>query len=1480
MSQEPTQPAPAARPRRRRRLMRHGVTALIVLGLVTGIGAWVVTRSWFITAQLEPALERLLGGDVTIGSAEYHGSGRFMFFDVVLHARQHPGPSGEVCRIGRTDLVLDMDELFAGEIALRSVKLRDVRVRLSEDATVPGYFTFMGLNASRVGPKATLPPEIRIDDATVEVGVHNGLEYEKRGQRVFAGNMRPTVTDDGRPGWYRLTLLETGAAADEDTDNVFDDEVDVEIDGKWNARSNAHEFHISEVRLDDRVYDMCPKIVRLWWDRMDLQGHLSEVDFGWTPTEGFRARLAVEDVELTLPIDTEEMWARYRAGAIEESQGRPRMQVNSGTIELTQDSARLIDLEGELRSTEGGDMVGVPYEVSVEIDELPAIDWDDRERWLDEALDHAAFHMEFRADEFRVRRDEKDEVPAVELPLPVARVLEKFRFSDWVLSTAVAVWRDPPERAPDGSPITQRIESRGQAYITDGSGTYEKFQYPLRNVEAYLEFDTDKVTVHYVTGDGSSGAKVRISGTIAPPTQDAEVALQLTATGVPFDGELRGALHPDHQSIFDALLHHDSYRALREAGRLPTEATLEAFRHEVTVLETVLAEARQRADAAESERAEYAAKHVARLESDIGRRRAIIEAGLFAPGGSVDLDLQLARAAGPDQPTLTTGAMRFESFGLVYERFPYPLHVSSGRLEWRQDRVVLVGQGARGGLPVVTAGGGRGELRGEIVVQQRDGNVRAVPDLELEVRADEVSDVLYASMPLTAAERDDPDLTGAWPGRVLSRGGRLLRDLDLTGLLDYVADIGTDDEGSIDFDVALELREGRAVPAAALRELVSGVGSFDPDEWQLMDCAGTLRVSRDTIELGDLTGRVGRGRLALRGNVDLRSDPLDLFVEAEITEMEFGESLLGVVPAEHRARADELWERYRPQGLFDAHLKYRAHGGQTEMLDLTVRPRSMTVLLDDREVTLTRADEEGAVRIESDRVRFENLRLGVREAGRSDGTIELNGAIGMTSKIAPEGIRGEWMGGHLESPIVAEGIDLAAAGGHATRWREWSPRGSFDGSFRFVPGGDGPADYEITVTPSDLAFQLRGEELAMDLEPGGTFLMTPGWITLENVRCRRDEEVLDLSGEIELGGPLRLTLRLGFHGLLRGGHFEGVLPGVVQRALAAIELEEGQSTRLTGGLLSVLDVPAAHGEPGRHVEFTGRLLADDASIRTGVLITEIDGPIDIHVATGPDTLPRTVVRAQPHSANLLGQQVEAINVHVVIEGSEAVLREFRADARHGVISAEARAGVGQGKPYRFTAQFVGVPVSDFRVASPESDGKPAKPREDKGGRLYARFDLAGDRGDRASRTGRGVARVIGGPLTEVPLMLQVLQLFHLAVPGQWEYADAEFFIAGDRLVFEDLLFEATIMNNIGQQLRGGGELDLATWDLDARLNTRGGLFLIRDVVGAVGDQLGTIHVTGTLWEPVPSLVPLPGLMGPKALAGTAPRIRRREEASP
>jgi hypothetical protein len=89
------------------------------------------------------------------------------------------------------------------------------------------------------------------------------------------------------------------------------------------------------------------------------------------------------------------------------------------------------------------------------------------------------------------------------------------------------------------------------------------------------------------------------------------------------------------------------------------------------------------------------------------------------------------------------------------------------------------------------------------------------------------------------------------------------------------------------------------------------------------------------------------------------------------------------------------------------------------------------------------------------------------------------------------------------------------------------------------------------------------------------------------------------------------------------------------------------------------------------------------------------------------------------------------------------------------------------------------------------------------------------------------------------------------------YAETEFYLVGDRVYLERVLLENTLRDNALLQIEGAGTLDLASFELDARFRSRSGVAVVRDVVGGIGDRLAAIRVTGPLWDPEASVMPLP-----------------------
>ena len=631
------------------------------------------------------------------------------------------------------------------------MELRDPVLRLSEDVHSAGSFNFTMLSPDWATPGEghTLPPRILLGNARIEVGVHDGADFQLRGVLRLSGSMTP-IPD--RDGWFSLALVEVN----ERGEPIGED--GVRMQGEWDVRSNAHSVHFETVELGPRAYGLCPQAVRLWWERMQLVGQVDRVNVRWSPDDELKIALNVQDVGLTLPIETADFWALYRAGAIEPTKARPRLHLRSGAIQLERDRVVLDSLRGEfLNVASGENVVAIPYDVSMSIEDIPRLDWDDRDRWMEQALEYAPFSMEFRADDFRLQADENEPTPAIELPLAIAHVLERFQLRDWALDTTVTISRDAPQESADGGLVAQPIMTQGQAVIADAGATYQKFPYPLDNVEAHVRFDDERVNIIYLSGEGSDGARVRLSGAIAPPTLHPGVALRIIAHDVPIDDRLRSALQPAEQEVYDALLDDTAFDRLNQAGLLTNQEDIDAA--ETRRLEL----RRERAAMNQIDDAEIDPVALQALDDAIAALDRVIAAGPTTFGGVVDLDLTVEREPGRNKRTITTGLVHVQSVGICYERFPYPVKVHEGTISWEQERLTVL-DGASEGLVVTTPAGGHGYITGELRLLKRDGRNRAEPDLTLSIVDDVVTDLIPAVVPPTAREAGGSRLGGAVAG--------------------------------------------------------------------------------------------------------------------------------------------------------------------------------------------------------------------------------------------------------------------------------------------------------------------------------------------------------------------------------------------------------------------------------------------------------------------------------------------------------------------------------------------------------------------------------------------------------------------------------------------------------------------------------------------------------------------------------------------
>jgi hypothetical protein len=1451
MSKNQSKPESRKGPRRSRwrRLLRLLVGTALVLCLLSATALLLVTRSWFIVSQLKPELERRLGGEVTIGRAEYQGDGRVVFTNLKLRARSIAGEAGQIASIGRATVRVDLRKLFSGGLSVDDVEVDDALLRLSEDSRQGGELNVMALAPawpSGSGKDTPVPPRVRIRRAALEFGSHSGARYETLGRRLMSGEMYPTAAADG---WYNFELAEVDEFGRSiGPDGVF-------IKGEWNPATNEQHSRIDGIELDQRVYWMCPQKARLMWDRMDLEGKVDGVIVHWHPDRPFLVEFKVKDVALTLPIETKNLWARYHEGKVAPTASRPRMHVNNGTIRLGSDSVELENLAGELSSEDThADLVGVPYNISFTMSSFPTIDWNNREQWMEQVLTTAPFELTFRINEFGLERSEAGEAPALDLPVLVAKVLAKFQVTDWVLSTSVGMTRAAPTVDEAGRLIAADPVTTGQAYIRKASGKYTKFPYPLDDVNAYLEFDNEKVTVHYLTGKGSGESEFRIEGYIAPPDNDAAVALTLRGTNVPVDDRLRGALKANELEAFDALFNRPAYESMAQAGLVPDKAALDAAEAQRAAALERAAQLRQ-----SSSDDPNMLDEIDRLEREAVRLDRSIAAGPFQLGGIVDLDLKIDRELGDKKPTVTTGKITLQSIGVMYENFPYPLRVTGGVLDWQKDRITVAAGPTGDNLPIVGAGGGSGMVTGELLFPKLDGKRKVRPNLTITVDDDEINAAVYAAIPMSKPERERRrDEALKWPGGALSKAASLVQGIGLIGACNYRGVINTGDDGKVDYDFTLTMADGTAQPNQQLANAIGAHGEPWPAGLVLNHVHGSLNVRRDAINWNNITGTSGASGVVANGSIDLSDSDHTSDISIDFQHLPVDRYVLNLVNPEHAQRAQELWTRFSPQGSFDARFEYQSHGDASSKI-MRVEPHEITALVGPGRVTFNRV--EGGLTFDALGVGFDKLRLTLKnQDGHDGGEFLLDSQPSATIGAEHREIRGRWTKGRFDSPIVSDAIELFGSPQEAETYRRHNAAGQFDSEFRVrLPGGSVERDYEIVVRPSTVDCDVNGTPIKADIDEGAITLR-PHAIEVAGVRGRHAGGNFAVDGRIETQGSTDVTLHVNYAGLIRSSQFEAFLPLKAREALDAIKFDDGGPTTIADLDLHLTQALGPDSDSKWRSEIAGHIRTKAASLVAGVEFSDLDGQFDLHVLHAPGAPLQLDILAHAKQATVLGQKLTNLEAPITLSDDGQVIRvpSLRADAHQGAVSAEAWSGVGDNREYQATIEMIGVPLQGFLKKGADGGSESASDHVPQG-EVYSHMSLAGVRDEPQSRRGRGVVRVLRGDMAAVPLALQLMQLFQLTFPfsGGLDYADAQMYLVGDRVFFERIVFESSVGGNAMLQLFGEGEMNFDTLELNTRFHSRSGIAILRDVVGAVGDRLYEIEVTGTLSEPKTRVVPLP-----------------------
>lgn len=1395
----PAAPGPVLPPdskskRRRRRLRRRILFATVLALLVPLLTLWVLTRSWYIISRAEPILSRMMGGDVRIERAVFRRDGRFDFLGLTLRIPGVEGAAGEVIRVERAEVTVDPRELRFGRIVPSLIVFDDVVLRLVEapedGAYLIGRLRPLWSTAKTDGIR--LPPRVDLRRATIEFGDLRDDAFDLRASRIVTGTLEaPSV--DATAMTFRLVDAEPMAAAGR---------TGLSLDGTWDLASGRVEAALRGIALDQALETACPRLVRAWWRKLELEGRLEGARLRAHQGQAFEISVDLREAGITMPIETDGFWTWYRAGEAVRAEGRPRMRVESGRLVLTPTSVRLERLKGSFsaRDADGG-VAAIPYIVDLALTDIPPPDWSRRAEWLEDVLATVPFEVTFIADDLVVHAEPDGEPPAVVVPAALVPPLRRFRLREWSLSAVVRAERAPPSTA-DGRREPGPVTASGTALIRRAAGAYEGFPYELDDVGATIEFDQDRIVIHELSGRGSGDSTVRISGTIGAAGHAGSVDLRITAGSLPLDARLRAALAPRERRIFDMLLDEGAVRRLAAAG-LPGAPTAGA--------------------------------------DDAGP-------GGFRTGGTVDIDLALRHAAGEARPLRLEGHVAFGAVGLAWSTAPYPITALGGALSWNEEGIRILGPGGDDpSIAIRTAVGGAGSLRGHIEFPAPDSDDAATLRIEVEVRDDPVTDLLLAALPPGPGEAPLPE--GAWPGEARSALARLLDELGFEGVLDYSATVARRASGDLDVVAQVRVRDATADAGSLIGRLLGAEGiPGGAATGRIEAIDARLEIAGETLRIASFEGSFLGGTIRGHGTLDPRDGGFEMHLD--LHGVAVSSTLVAMLPDDGRAAIEGIWQRLDPTGRLDGHVLATRRGAEPIDVVISIVPRTIEITTRTGLVRLAHAG--GHVSAGREGVTLEALALDVSAAGISGGRLQLDGHVEPAARAAE--LRGAWTDALTDSPLFEEVLAWALPPEERAELLRWRPRGVLDCAFHLRHRG--ATEYQVTLQPRAMTLTVGDVPIAFEVERGdatGGLVVTPGRIRVRDLRGRTEAGRVHVSGEVRFGAVVDIDLDVSAAGRLTGPGLLALLPAPLRAALTGMEFSEQRASRLEQGHLRLVRSTDEGGHPDWSWSMRGAMHLDGARFRAGVQFDDVHASLPFDVAHRRGSTPRLRIQPQVTRAGVLGQTLEDMTFDLALSADGTALEVTGIDGRMGGgrVAGTAQIGLAPGDTRTVSLGLSGARLRPWRGGNADRAAPPAG-----SGQLYGSIEIRDIAGSPAARTGRTLVRVTGGEVATLPVGAQLFQILQVSLPtSSVDFAEIDAFIAGDRLIVERALLESTVGGAAFQQFIGAGEVDLVSGALDLDFRARGAVAGLRDLLGGIGDRLAAIRVTGTLDDPLVQMAP-------------------------
>ncbi len=950
------------------RVLLGGPLLLLILALL-------LIRSPVVAYLARGAIEPLLGCSMHAGSVAISLDGRLIMEELSLRVPGMDTPGAEFLYVRRAEADLDWSGLLRGEVNPTGLRLVEPVFRVSQ-STVSGQISIASLRpVAQTKQRLTQPPKINVLDGVVEVGEHTPAHpsthlpsnYRVLTRLSVSGNVEPS--DPLRP-IYSVRLQEKiklpaasspGTPSNPDPALPEQFTVGMIVDGTIDLDHSTARIRVVNIGVNPWPEGSVPTYMRTIWERLNINGRISETLLTYDPTNGPEASITVDRASMNALVPAAEHSGKIDDMlSLDSVVGTVKVSTNRVTAELD------ATLEGQT----------APAHISLDYAGI---------------AEDAPFTCTITTKDFRVDRN-----PGwlAFTPVQVKENLAAFSGPTALVSGTVVLERAAPiaPTVSAGPSTAAPLRVGGWLDLSEGTAAFHRVPYPFKHVSGRIDFDQDGISLTRIDGRADSGATVHATGTIAPPNDAAEVSLHIVVENIPLDHVFADSLPPSRRGAMSFLFSQQHYASLRKQGLVSNQTTRVTASRDRDDYDRE----RRRLIAAlpdDIENLEHWLDDSDAVLDDIDARIRECDRFLTAPdfdlGGVASLDIRVHTPAGKDAPWTYTVMVTIPRAGFLLAGFPLPVLGTGVLMQITQDTATVL-EGTFAGL-----GGGHLDIDAKVILDE-GGHAVVKPDVRVRANGLTIDDLLLFAVRRAAdsspvATADSASAADLTPDA--SALEEVLHSLDRSGTLSCDVSVWPIDADSLDARAEISiagaqlgpfvLADGSRLFASNLDAIVrvdsnhvhlpmlrgdlrshSLTGSINRPVYLTSD-AGSFTLLADATLRSTLGSMLGSSLAATSSDPDaapipshtpapftIAADPALPIVYADATLLlSNADASLDIASLIQRfapsaaASIGDFTAAYRPQGRFDAELAAAIQPGTPARLDVRLH-RAAALSLD------------------------------------------------------------------------------------------------------------------------------------------------------------------------------------------------------------------------------------------------------------------------------------------------------------------------------------------------------------------------------------------------------------------------------------------------------------------------------------------------------------------------------------------------------